>query len=454
MQSTKKITLILLATLLMPSQSWTKPSKILEQQTLDVSTSQRAKTAQATDQMITPQQVLSMLEASHEMAKDLFKKKTPLNTLSLAQQDNRPSAPKGVSVRMYKEALVAETGLLTENEQKTLKNNVMPIFTAHLEIDKARKKIQKADHEKKSAIFDSDLPMKYAFDELFEQIYAKDYAIKLEELTEYVAEKEPDKTKLNALRQQKAYLEMQYEVMLFLGSLLDTAPETTSRIFKLISTDNRGTKYSANLRDIIRKAFGQSIEGCPNVVIDQEFVIGLQSIVDESNKIRRNNGAQVKAKIEILSKVRTTSPIEKLTEVLEHNTTVAKQQSMKLIQYAKRITVPSSSSLIMQEANRKYYTKMFHNNFSKDVFNVQVYVEVMLLGVETFSRMKKEVKDIMEIFEKCDIPQNDREEFYSAVIDYTKALIPMTKAIAEIYNRIIAVENYIIGNHTVSKTFE
>lgn len=388
----------------------------------------------------------TLYEARNQTQKFIGQMRTSIIPLSDAQKTIKVPMPK-IKTQQYKNAILSETGLLTGNEQANLQKSLESIFTVHLEIVKTMQKIQKENHDKRAGIFESRLPLKYAFDELFEQILAKDYAIKQEEITPYITNNKADGNKLQALRNQKSYLEMQYNVMLFLGSLLHQNSAAVIKIFKYISTYNKGVSYNNNLVNIVAQAFGTPVSGCPNVTIDQQFVIGLNAIVNEANKIHRNKAAEAKARAnaEIREKYGQQSYLQALTNLLQHNVSVVQNANNGLFARIQTIKAPNKSSLIMEPQTRAYFIKMFPNNFSKDVFNVRLYTDIMLLAWETFSRMSKELSDFVNVCNKCGVPQDERLLFNNTIKQYIGALSQTPAIIFSLYSKTMSVQNYIMN---------
>ncbi|MDR0351486.1 MAG: hypothetical protein LBH49_02460 [Puniceicoccales bacterium] len=370
----------------------------------------------------------------------------PVYLANLTEAQKLENFPRPtISPNQYRSIILQETNLLSADEQKALRRDVESIFSLSLRIGESLRKIARDFHGKKAKVFESQNQpqMEKVFDELFEQIDAKVFAIRSEELGPYISGAKFDQIKLLVLRQQEAYLRSQYQVMEFLGSQLSVDDQAVLSVFNELSSYNRGNiHYTGSLSDLVEREFGYRVSECPDIMIDKNFVISINSIVNAT----KNKSINVARRI---AKRRTDLAddlaFRELIENLGFWANATRNVNRKIINFCERISLPSVDSQLFDHQLHGHFIKMIDRFPFLDLFDMSRYSDVHTMAKGTLMRMTKEVLNAIKTFNQCEVPSNECNNFINGLKSLIEEIVLIPFASRKLQEKIADVRNFLIN---------
>ncbi|MDR1457976.1 MAG: hypothetical protein LBI37_00390 [Puniceicoccales bacterium] len=368
----------------------------------------------------------------------------PIDLVQLTKEQKFENFPRpNITPAQYKNIIVQETHLPSVNEQKILQRDLKSAFAVSLDISENLRKIARGFHEKKAEIFKNQPKMERVFDELFEQIDAKVFAIRSEELGPYISDKSKlDQIKILALRGQESYLRTQYQVMEFLGNLLDDqnpgAIKATLDVFEELSIYNGVDKP---LADIVKNAFGYEISECPNVMVDSHFAISMDSILKETGNKFINEARRITARRANLKK---DSAFMGLVESVEVWRKAVKNINERIANFYEKISLPQDGSKLLDPQLRGHFIKMIDRSPFSDLFDISYYKDVPTMAKGILIRMPKEVLDSIRTFNQCRIQSYESSNFFKALGSFIDELLVIPSEVRRLQEKIAEVRNFLI----------
>jgi hypothetical protein len=298
-----------------------------------------------------------------------------------------------IQISQYKSMLVKETGIVADIELGRLQKDLFSAIGG-LDVVETAYRSWKAHHATiASSLFaGQQTTMLLAFHRVFENLLAKDFAIRSEEITPYISANQPDHIKLLALYSQKNFWESLYRIMVHFGGCLKTNQAAAVAAFNFAVSYNPTATYTSNpFIDLFR---GVALTPEDRALMDtQEFMIGLNTAIKEGGKVIQNDykNLSLPAQYVVLEADHLDGKLRDLKGVVA-----------KLEAHMNAMKIPSANSLLLASPNNDYYVRKFGTHF-RDQFRFDLY-NASILGVETvISALIKNLTDAVEIFKLCNV---------------------------------------------------
>jgi hypothetical protein len=317
-----------------------------------------------------------------------------------------------------------------------------------LKICESLRRIAQDFHEKKAEVFKirNQPQMEKVFNEQFERIDAKVFAIRSEELGPYVSKTAKlDPIKGLRLRQQESYLRTQYHVMEFLGNLLNTQESNVTQavlaVFKELSTYDKDKVYNDTLADLMERAFGSSLSECPDVQIDRNFVINISVIVNETrnksiNEARRIADRRANSKEDL--------SFNGLLESIDLWLMATENINKKITAFCERISLPQNGSQLLDPQLLGNFIKMLDRFPFMDLFDMSRLKDVPKMAEGAFARMRKEVLEAIKTFNQCEISSYESRDFFTKLSLFIERIGLIPFEVRKLQEKIAEVRNFLI----------